>query len=297
MKRREEILKRLKKINAIPGAGVTVINLLQNPDFDVNDLISRIEFDASLTSNVLRMANSSMYGYSGTTGSLKEAVVRLGANNIYKMVVASVVAPVARQSIRGYDLPAGELWLHAASTAVGIEKIALHMNIKLPNYAFTAGILHDIGKIAIGTLLEVDDEPIRFLLRRKRYSFEVAEEKVLGINHAEAGAILLKSWNFPEEIVDAVRWHHEPSKASGDSTVVELLHLADSFSMMGGFGNGKDGLYYKLDSDVFEKYGIKNNKAEEIIASITLALEELKDCYEIDFSLGGKTDVTECSSC
>ena len=102
--------------------------------------------------------------------------------------------------------------------------------------AFTSGLLHDVGKILLGTFMEVDVEPIVHLAKTELISFNVAEQRVLGIDHAEAGAALLEAWELPELIIRAIRWHHTPEDYEGDPLVVDLVHVADALCLQGAIG-------------------------------------------------------------
>ena len=141
------------------------------------------------------------------------------------MVLCMSVAPLVRQPIKGYDLDSEELWDHCIASAICGELVAAELQLELRGQAFTTGLLHDIGKIVLGTFVEIDDEPIHEIVRIDQLSFDEAERMVLGIDHAEVAAALLRAWNLPDDVVAAVRWHHEPSRADENRRdLVDLMH-------------------------------------------------------------------------
>jgi hypothetical protein len=116
-----------------------------------------IECDPGLTANVLQLANSAYFGWQGGIGSVRDAISRLGTRRIFQMVLCMSVAPLVRRPIRGYDLSADQLWEHSVAVAICAEKLAAGRRPSCQPHAFTAGLLHDLGKVLLGTFVEVDD--------------------------------------------------------------------------------------------------------------------------------------------
>jgi putative nucleotidyltransferase with HDIG domain len=276
---REGILAAVESVPSLPAAATEVAQLLQDPDVSLDELMRAIEYDPGLTSNVLRLANSAYFGFAGAIDSVRQAIIRLGTRTIYHLVVASSVAPMATRPVQGYDLPSGGLWKHSVSVAVGMQELAKMLGTRLPGYAFSAGILHDVGKLVLGTYLEIDASPIVSLAYEQHLSFEVAERRILGIDHAEVSAVLLDSWGLPSSIVDVSRWHHQPDHLLGDKLVVDLIHVADNLSIMSGVGTGIDGLNYSPSSDVLERLGLTEDMIERALCQMLSGMEELRGLF------------------
>lgn len=287
MSRREEIIDQIGKIPALPASAIQVVRLLKDPNVDFQELAGSIEYDPGLTSNILRMANSAQYAGAWSVKSVREAIVRLGMNTIFHMVVGSTVAPMVQQPVRGYDLPPGELWHHSVAVSICTGRLASALNIKVPNHAFTAALLHDVGKIVLGTFIEVDTKPIMDIAFNEGISFEVAEQAVLGIDHAETGAILLSNWNIPQCVVDVARWHHQPEHCQEDELVPDLVHIADTLCLIGGIGAGNDGLNYTASDEVAQKLGLTGEVAEKVLCDTIGRLEETSGLFA---EAGGRKD-------
>lgn len=195
------------------------------------------------------------------------------------LVLAAAIAPQARKAVKGYDLKSAGLWEHSIGVAVGSTWLGERLGIQTPEHTFTAGLLHDIGKIVLGSFLQVDVEPIRALAKREGFSFELAEQKILGIGHAETGAALLEAWNFPPNVVEAVRWHHEPEKASGDPAAVDLVHAADLVCLMCGVGMGTDGLSYIPSPTVMSRLNVRENTMEQLAYEVFKELENIRGMF------------------
>lgn len=275
-KKREEILSKLGTVPALPAAAMRAVRLMQDPDVSVPSLVTTIEYDASLTAGVLQHANSPFFGGTRKVPTVKDAVVRLGINNLRKVVLAAAFEPMARQQILGYDMPAGSLWEHSLAVAVGVDKLCKAAGLPQPPYAFTAAILIDVGKIVLGTFIKVDPEPLMAVAYDQNLSFDAAEREVLGIDHAEVGAALLEAWNLPPEVVDVVRWHHQPESCPGDRTAVDLVHLADALAVVIGIGGGMDGLNYRPSPDAAARFNLPRAERERVALELLEELERLR---------------------
>lgn len=273
MSRREEILKKVQSVPAIPAAAVKALQLLQNPDVKTEELTRVLEVDSGLTAGILKLSNSSFFGATRTIASVREAIVRLGIVNLRKAVMAGAVQPLQSSEVKGYDLAPGELWEHSVAVALGMEKLAKAVGVKLPGHAFSSAILIDVGKVVLGTFVDVDAAPIMRLAFDQRVPFNEAERQVLGIDHAEVGAELLKSWKLPDEIVQVVRWHHEPDQHPGDRLVVDLVHLADALTVITGISGGADGLNYRASQSASARFALPRQQRERIVLDL---IEELQ---------------------
>jgi putative nucleotidyltransferase with HDIG domain len=269
---REAILSKLSSVAAMPTASVEVVRILQEPDSPNSKLAQAIEYDPSLTSNLLRLANSAYFGHPRSVSTIRDAIFLLGRNEIFQMVVASVVGKMTQESVRGYGLSPSELWDHLMGVAVVSKKLGEALHPKIPSYTFTAGLLHDIGKVVLGTFGEVDAAPILELAQEEQIDLVAAEQRILGIDHAEVGARLLESWNLPAYLAEVVRWHHDPGKEPGQAVVAGLVHVGDALCIVSGIGITVSGHIRQLAEEVLSKASLETSIAEEVI---TAALDEL----------------------
>jgi len=193
-------------------------------------------------------------------------------------VVASVVGKMTQHPVRGYGLSPTELWDHLMGVAVVSRRLGEALHPKIPSYTFTAGLLHDIGKIVLGTFGDVDPVPIMELAEQEQIDLISAEQQILGIDHAEVGARLLESWNVPADLAEAVRWHHEPEKDPGQAIVSGLVHVADALCIEAGIGANENGHVRRLAGEVLKKACLETQISDEVIEQ---ALEELEGPREI----------------
>jgi putative nucleotidyltransferase with HDIG domain len=282
---RNNILAKVRTVPSMPSVVIKLRQYLSDPDVSFDELAKVIEFDPGLTVNLLQLANSAYFGWSGRIKTVKEAITRLGTNRIFQMVLCMSVAPLVRKPVKGYDMESNGLWKHSIATAICAEQLARNLKMENSEEAFTAGLLHDMGKILLGTFVEIDDEPIKKLVETEGLSFNEAERQILGIDHAEAAAELLQFWKLPENVVAAARWHHNPEKAKEKHReIVDLVHVADILCIRMGWGIGTDGPLYCLNSEAEERLGVDAALEDSVTDQVGAAIDDLQGI------LGGKPE-------
>ncbi len=222
----EELTRALDTMTIARPAAVQVLGIVDDPNATVPRLASAIELDPALTAQIMRLANSAFYGMSGRVGSASFAVTVIGF---------SAVRSLAAVNATGLDDPGvakpARFWEHAAACAAGCSAVAPIFGIANGD-AFAAGLLHDLG---IALLHRFDPAAHSALITKWGHdgvALRDAEEVTLGLGHDEAAARVLRAWNFPDAMVDAIAMHHRPLEgaepftrlvAAGDG----LAELAD----------------------------------------------------------------------
>lgn len=263
----EQIERRIKEFPEMPAMCRNLLQSLEDPDVDFKQLEEQIQYDPGLTSNVLRLANSAYFGATGTVNSLRVALMRLGTRRVSEVVTAIMVSPMMLRTLSGYDLRSQDLLKHSVWVAVASEELARLMGYRDVKMLFTAGLLHDMGKIILDPFVREQRE--RLLQEKLSESFDQREEDFIGMSHARAGAELLTKWNIPEEITAAAQWHHDPESATEYPEQVNMVHLADILGYAEGVGTGIDGMKYRASSVAHKRLGLKKSDIE-YVASLTL---------------------------
>ncbi len=220
---REQFSARLKA-KSLPSLPLTVVALgqaVQDERCTVDRILAILSKDPPLSATLLRLANSAMYAGEGSILDLRKAILRLGFDAV---AILGTGAAVVRTFRDGAHLDALRLWQHSVAvglTAKGICTLARRRG--QAESAFLAGLLHDIGKIALDTCFpDAYAEVVQRVAAGAHYLD--AERAVLGLDHPEAGALLAASWSFPQPIVDVIRDHHQPKDGE---FLPSLVHLSD----------------------------------------------------------------------
>ena len=275
--RREEMLSKVHTAGSLPAIAMKVRQMAADPEVDFKKLAELIRYDPSITANILGVANMGRATGGEQVYSVKAAIVRLGTRRIMKIVLGLAMAPVLNSKVDGYGMASGELWKHCVGVAICAEKLAVKLRMKAPEYCFTAGLLHDIGKVVIGSQLKDEEqEKIAKLVEKEGMAYNEAEQAVLGIDHAEIGTHLIENWQLPEEYSLAVRYHHEPDKVEVDDPAVPLIHVADLLCLSAGVGMGSDGLNYKSAANIVEDLNLTHQIIESAVCETMFDLSEFE---------------------
>ena len=274
----KNIASLLKSFPSMPGAAIKLLALIDDPDMSVSQIEDILRHDAGLTANLLKLANSAYFGIPSKVGSVRQAVLILGLKRLIQMVIASCVGAIMDKPIPGYDLPPGELWRHAIAVSVAAEGLVNELKIGANEEIFTAALLHDVGKLVLGTFVQDDFKKIQAALDQD-VSFETAENMVLGTNHADVGAQILTQWSLPSDIVNAVRWHHAPESADNASTMLDVVHVANVLCLMIGIGAGRDVLQHEPSKVVTGRLGLEPHHLEKVASQTLQWTTELSDVF------------------
>ena len=270
------ILAKVKSFPTMPGAGAKMLALLEEPDTAVSEIEDTLRFDPGLTANVLKLANSAYFGVPSKIGSLKQAVILLGTKRLMQLVVASCVSAIMDKSIPGYDLPAGDMWRHSIAVSLAAEALVKGKKKIDAEDFFTPALLHDVGKLVLGAFVKEELEAIESIAA-KGVPFVVAENMILGTDHAEIGARILAQWNLPADIINAVRWHHDPDVSDVANTQVDVVYLANLLCQIPGTGAQAAGHAIELSPAVIERLGIQLDQFEAISEKVARWVDELWD--------------------
>lgn len=249
----------IDRVTTLPPAPVVLPRLLQllgQPEVDSQRVVEVLICDPSLTAAVLRLCNSVCFAASEPVSDLLEAVLRVGFDRVYELVVVVVGARSMRRAQPGYGIDEGELWKHSVATALAARTMAREVGAGA-SVVFTAAILHDLGKIVLAHALEQSYARLIREIQVNQASLLESEATVLGVQHAEIGGRLLARWNFPDDLVAAVWNHHNPAAAIGHEQATSLVHLGNLVAHFMGFGYGHQALALRGREDALELTGLK----------------------------------------
>lgn len=264
----ERLILRVADLQAPSTSVASLLHMLQDTDADYDEVIAIVGRDPVLTAKVLRQCNSARYGLARRVASLKQAVGHLGFVEIHRIVMRLGFGPAIGAELPGYDMAAGELWQHsraAAHTAPQVSRFSRIQGVDA-SVAYTAGLLHDIGKVVIGQALDADARSrIQHLVDRESASVRQAEKEVLGCDHTEVGACLLRQWKIPELLVEAVAGHHAPRAAAG-TRLSAVVHVADLVAHQSGASPGWSSFAVAVDEGVYSALNLTSEVIERLIA-------------------------------
>lgn len=246
-----------------PSLGVfgRLQGLLEDGDTDLEDIVEVVQIDPALTFQVIKLANSALYGLRSRCESLDEAVARVGFGDIHQIVGLAV----ARQSFQGellvYDIPGGRLWENAVAAGTLSAALAGLAGAD-PRNAYATGLLRNVGKVVLNNFAT-----------QVRYPGEAAAPDVFaweklqhGYSAAEVSAVLLDHWRFAPDMVGAVCFHQHPAEAPEFCAGAARLHLAAAVIAEWGCHLPGEATGWQRDEAMLERAGVPADSVEAAIA-------------------------------
>ncbi len=268
-----QIGEKIKEIRPVSVNSMKILKLISDPDYDINNLEKLIAMDVSLTVNFLKIVNSASVGVKNPVTSIKKAISYLGTKSVMNLIMSKDFSGIFEADLEGYQGDVGDLWDHSLRTAISSRHAAyLTDNSDLAEIVYTAGLLHDIGKVVISDFINLSEGnlTIDYKLGEEEDFIEI-EEKILKTNHCEVGQLIAMKWGIPEILQQAIRYHHAPSKAPDEYKMICILvHLGDIFSVLGGFSTGVDALAYRIDDEAKRYMKVKYGMLEKILFEIDM---------------------------
>lgn len=261
----DEVVEKTPDLPALPAATLAVMRESQASTATAHSVARYLSQDQALTARVLRLANSAFYGMQRRIASPDEAVIVLGMRAVRNLAMIASTYHWMDKPLKGYSLEPHEFWEHSLSTAVAAQVLAQNVAPASCDLAFTCGLLHDLGKVALSAWLENRSCAMSAVAAKLDLTIDQAERRVLGFDHQQVGSRLAEKWNLPKVIVDAIGFHHTPSECFPEVQMVDIIHVADylaSTSEVTTHGGG--GLHFSLDQGCLDRQGISAEEIDEV---------------------------------
>ncbi len=248
---KDKILEEVKALPTFPKNIMELQSMCNNPKTTINAISDKISRDPSLTADVLKLANSAGFITARRIDNISDAVITIGLKNLDLILKAAAMRKILDKRYKKFE----QIWEHCNKTAYFARNMAIETGRpEISHNAFIAGLLHDIGKIVLlSTDLSLVDHISKMVDNRKIRTSTILEEIYIGVSHSTIGAMIAEKWNFPPDLIDAIRNHHSPLKSEPDNRdIVTIVYLANIFSKI----NGSDINMYFIEHDVLKRYDI-----------------------------------------
>jgi putative nucleotidyltransferase with HDIG domain len=222
-----DIDEAIHRVKPIPQVALKIIRMIHNEDYSVREVASEIRRDQVISGRILNLCNSAFMGLKTVVSSIDRALVLVGEKRLIKLIVTASVQSLFPQSWQGYSLCKGGIFYHAVGTAKVAQKLAEITGKAVPDVAYTAGLLHDIGKIPLDQVMAANAPFFYRYTQEKGDELCEAERLKFGIDHTEAGKRLGKLWELPDNLNHVIANHHRPEASTEDEELVTIVYLAD----------------------------------------------------------------------
>lgn len=270
-KRYQRIIQDLGQIPTMPTIAAKVMQIVNDPHSSSEDVAKFISRDVALTSKVLRLANSAFYGIPRTISSVNSAIVILGFNTIRSLVLSASVLKVfpAKAGLVSFDRKA--FWKHSFMVGIASRMLAQHYRRKKlvdMETAFSAGLLHDIGKIILEQYANEEYVPVLKAAKEKNLPLFMVEKSIIGMSHADVSGMLIDKWQMPNELRNPIILHHSPLEDKTSQDMACIVHYANHLCHLKGSGC--------MEKETFAAF----TKEVEDVLGLGVAMEQLLEELE-----------------
>jgi len=280
----EEIKKSLAKFKdlpTLPDVVAKVMRIVSNPLTSADHLNQVISLDQALTFKVLRLANSAYYGFPQEITTITQAVTILGFNTIRNLALSISVHKMLFGGKEKTLFSHRDFWKHCVGTAVCAKLLAKRVGYKSEDNAFTAGLLHDIGKSVMDKVMHDEFMHALQASRDRQKPLWEMEREFCGVDHAYVGGLMAEMWNLPRDLKEAVEQHHQLAPGAAPDVLVALVHAANELCREANVGSGGDFGPAALRSEVRQLLNLHPESQGLILEELAVRMKEAEDFLKI----------------
>ncbi|MHC1744186.1 MAG: HDOD domain-containing protein [Syntrophobacteraceae bacterium] len=265
---REDLLSRIDHVRPIPQTALRIIRMVGEQRHSTRQIAREVAKDQVISATTIRFCNSVVVGSGRKIDSIDRALVILGDKRLLQFVISRCLVGFFSSSELGYSLCKGGLFRHALGTATISQRLALLTGRISADLAYTAGLIHDIGKVVLDQFVQ-ETAPLFYWRAQSEKSELIAlEEDTFGMNHAEAGRLLAERWDLPENLLTAIASHHHPESVSTHSDLAHLVYVADLVMSRVMTGQEIEKMDPSILSASLERLGIGQNEFSVILDGV-----------------------------
>jgi putative nucleotidyltransferase with HDIG domain len=269
-----DIADAMKQLRPIPQIALKVLRMLSDQTYRHDEVVKEIMQDQVMSAKIIGFCNSAFFGIKTQVDSIERALFIVGEKWLLQLILTAAVEEFLSQTDEGYSLCKGGLFRHACGTAAVAKSLALFAGKVPPDLAYTAGLLHDIGKVVLDQFMHAKRPLFYRYIQAGRVDLIDAEKEFFGATHPEAGKQLAMSWSIPESLGDAIAHHHQPENAAVEPDLTLLVYFADLIMSRFMVGQEMEKLSIDALGPRLSRIGISPEQLPLLIARLPLALKD-----------------------
>ncbi|MBI5706825.1 MAG: HDOD domain-containing protein [Armatimonadetes bacterium] len=277
----ERLVADISDLPTMPAAALAVIRETDSAVANARSISKYLVQDQSLATRVLRLSNSAYYGLTRQVSDINEAVIILGNRTVRNLAVIASSFPWLSRSFPGYGIGPAEMWKHAFGTGVAAKVVAKLNGEVDPEAAFTAGLIHNLGLVALSARLEGRSGVLVTHAKQSKATFSEIERATFGFDHCEVGSYLAEQWNLPAGLTACIRFHHAPNEATAHQNLVDCVHVGEQLVFAMDLGIPELGMLHPSSPDSLRRLGIQPDAYEQLVEECASAFADAEHAYGI----------------
>lgn len=271
----KSIIRRIDDLPTLPRTVFRITEMINNPRSSARDLAQVITDDQVLTARLLRLVNSSFYGFPQRITTITRAIVVIGFDAIRHLLLTTSVFDIFSGHRSDLQQAREHLWDHSLGSAVAAKVIGKYIRHEKIEELFVCALLHDIGKIVSMVYAHDDYEAVTKLATEKDILLFEAESTLLTYTHADIGRLLAERWNLPKMVAEVIYHHHTPDEAGEYAKEAGIVHLADIFCRALQLGSGGDNRMPALNISAWELLGLSKKDIGAMLPEVETAFNDI----------------------
>lgn len=277
----EHLISGIPTLGSCAGVLQEIEAVLTDPDSTLTDVGTVIEKDPDLTARLLKLGNSSFFGFPSRMETVSETISLIGIQQVQDLISVSVVVEIFDGVDEGL-VNMGSFWKHSLACGLAARQLAIARKVPKPEKFFVAGLLHDIGRMVLYSRAPDSARQLFAAYLAERSLLREAEQKVLGFDHTQIGEALLKVWNYPANLVNTVRYHHHPMSAGAFQLEASLVHVADHLVNAMQHGSSGERWIPPLQNKAWERLNLPVDILESIVETVENQITEVERAFLAD---------------
>ncbi|MCA9726682.1 MAG: HDOD domain-containing protein [Candidatus Eisenbacteria bacterium] len=280
-------INRIQNLPALSDVVAKIVALAEDPKVSGQEVAEIVGRDQAMVTAILKIVNSPFYGLNRRVSSINHAIVLLGYRTIRNIALSTSL-------VNTFSGPEGDarfdrkrFWTHAVCTAAAAKLVARRLRDTDSEEAFLAGLIHDMGRIVFSHYFGPEFTAVLTLWSERKMDLLEAERVVLGMDHAEAGALVARKWNFPAAVAEAIGAHHDATRAAEVSELATCVYLANQLTQIGEerlsqsseaapAGPPSAELLEAIDADLRERFELTPESLEQLLAELEGEMEKAR---------------------
>lgn len=275
----DDLTRQVLQLPALPQTAAAIIEVSSSSKASARDLKQVISTDQALVTKVLRVVNSPLYALRQRVTTLTHAIAMLGFDAVKNLALAASMSKLLGAPADGYGLKPGRLWLHSIAVGCAAKSIVEIVQRDRAEEAFVAGVIHDVGKLALHVYVRGCYNEIMERVEKEGLPFDEVEREVIGFSHAQAGEAVATAWRLPDVLTEPMRWHHQPGLAA-DPFMPSVVHLADVVALSLGYGVGSEGLTYRFHDSALVALKLTYSVMDQIAVALPAQVARMTESIE-----------------